>query len=173
MLFFADFPSWRIPAISQTVQRPLRLEAVRGASEGDVLGHGVAVLQQEAGDCQGNLLVFFPTDPFKTSELQNQSSDIPELLKIRRSPDLKALNCERTGRSLINFAARFNVIWIEWKFPWKWILLFVIRHYQGLKMLLPVRHIFLSRHYPCSKSLVYSEANQRMWLSVCLEKNTC
>ena len=55
-----------------------------------------------------NLKAKYPTNPFTISKLQNSSHDVPELHKIRRSPDLEALKLgkgssgiAKCGKSLV------------------------------------------------------------------------
>ena len=44
---------------------------------------------------------FYPTNPFTILELQNPSHDIPELHKIRWSPDLEALKLWKGSSGII------------------------------------------------------------------------
>ena len=62
-----------------------------------LLGHAsfskgkILSLNTGAADTKSSYLLFYPTDHFTVLELQNKSSDVPELHKIRRSPDLETL----------------------------------------------------------------------------------
>ena len=49
-----DTAGRRIRAVQEAVRRPLRAEAIRPTPEGHLLGHGVTILQQEAGTHEGS-----------------------------------------------------------------------------------------------------------------------
>ena len=49
-----DSAGRRVRAVQEAVRRALRAQAFRPSAEGDLLGHGVAILQQEAGTHEGS-----------------------------------------------------------------------------------------------------------------------